>query len=215
MRFSSIKLAILFLTPFSLQAQEAGGKASNISDLAFRQVSYPFLPSITSDYFYFSSDGLMWFSSPEGLTSFDGTSVLFHNTKAEANELELNGVNVMIEDENKNLYIGTRTRVIYFDRLKKKVSAIHLGVNKSGKPENFLAGSFYYDQKRKLLYIGTNSRGLLIYETETSRFSHINLKPSQPNDWDNRTENTVRSIAPHFSDESLLWFFCHEPCLFP
>ncbi len=205
MRFFSIILTILFLAPFSLQAQEAGGKANNIPDLAFRQVSYPFLPSITSEYFYFSSDGLMWFSSPEGLTSFDGTSVLFHNTKTEANDLELNSINAIAEDEHKNLYIGTRTRLIYFDRLKKKLSSIHLGMTKQQLPDLFGIGTLYYDQKRKLVFVGTTSRGLLVYEPKTGGFSHINLKQSQPYDWENRIENTVRSIAPHFSDENLLW----------
>jgi len=205
MRFYSIILALLFLGPVSVVAQEAGEKANNIPQLAFREVNYPFLPSITSDYFYFSSDGLMWFSSAGGLTSFDGTSVLYHNNKTEANELELNSINTITEDENKNLYIGTRTRLIYFDRARKTLSGVNLGFNKSGKPDIYGITSLYYDQQRKLVFVGTNSRGLLVYETASTRFSHFNLNTAQHADWENRTENTVRAIAPHFSDENLLW----------
>lgn len=205
MRFSGIILALLLMGTVSVMAQKTVGKANLIPDLAFREVNYPFLPPITSEYFYFSNDGLMWFSTAGGLTSFDGTSVQYHNTKTEANELELNSINAISEDENNNLYIGTRTRLILFDRVRKALSGVNLGINKSGKPEIYGITSLYYDQQRKLLFVGTNSRGLLVYETATAHFTHINLNPLQPDDWDNRAENTVRAIAPHFSDENLLW----------
>src|SRR6187401_199504 len=53
----------------------------------FRQVSYPFLPSVTHSYFFFSEDGLMWFSTARGLTSFDGAEAVYHSSLQEANEL--------------------------------------------------------------------------------------------------------------------------------
>ncbi len=90
----------------------------------FRQVSYPFLPSITSDYFYFSEDGLMWFSTANGLSSFDGTSVMNHSTQQQANELNLNRVDCIVEDEFHNFYLGSGTGLVYFNRKNKTFSPI-------------------------------------------------------------------------------------------
>ena len=74
----------------------------------FRPVNYPFLPPITSPGFYFSEDGLMWLSTSNGLTSFDGTSVLHHSTVQQATDLNLIRIDAFAEDKNHNLYLGTR-----------------------------------------------------------------------------------------------------------
>src|SRR5450631_2951572 len=81
----------------------------------FRQVSYPFLPTISSNFFFFSQDGLMWFSSAQGLTSFDGSGVVFHSNLKETNEYGLSSIYKIAENKEHNLYIGSAQGFIYFN----------------------------------------------------------------------------------------------------
>ena len=46
----------------------------------FKQVTHPFMPPITSEYFFFSEDGLIWFSTAQGLTSFDGSDIIYYSS---------------------------------------------------------------------------------------------------------------------------------------
>ena len=66
----------------------------------------------------------MWFSTADGLTSFDGTSVTNHSTQQQANDLSLNKIGCFIEDKYNNLYLGTRTNIIYFNRKEKSFTPI-------------------------------------------------------------------------------------------
>ncbi|HEY6979130.1 MAG TPA: two-component regulator propeller domain-containing protein, partial [Chitinophagaceae bacterium] len=77
----------------------------------FKAVSHPFMPTITSEYFYFSKDGLMWFSTANGLCSFDGSEVVQYSTQQEAYTLGLNKIRVIAEDRDNNLYIGGDNRL--------------------------------------------------------------------------------------------------------
>lgn len=60
---------IFLLATLFLKAQENyDGDKLPVS----KQVTHPFMIPITSEYFFFSEDGLTWFSTAQGLTSFDG-----------------------------------------------------------------------------------------------------------------------------------------------
>ncbi|MGK2862925.1 MAG: hypothetical protein ACSLE0_13400 [Chitinophagaceae bacterium] len=50
----------------------------------FKQISHPFMPTMTSEYFYFSEDGLLWFSTTRGLASFDGSEIVYYSTLEQA-----------------------------------------------------------------------------------------------------------------------------------
>jgi hypothetical protein len=172
--------------------------------MVFRQVSYPFLPSITSTSFYFTSDGLMWFSTASGLTSFDGTSVLYHSDTEEARKLEMNKIYAIAEDRFQNLYIGTNIGLFYFNRKKKSYEPIEYVFSDLGKSKAISISDLLIDSEENL-YIGTLSSGFMIYNTKIKKVTHINLDSSKPDNWENRIHNTVRSLALHHSDQSKLW----------
>jgi len=177
---------------------------TSISIPVFRQVSYPFLPSITSDYFYFSEDGLMWFSTANGLSSFDGTSVMNHSTQQQANELTLNRVDCIVEDEFHNFYLGSGTGLIYYNRKNKTFSPIIFTSSDRKEKQDFAFMSLFRDNNG-IVYGGTYSRGLVIYNPENKKSTHLNLDPSKQDNWKSRNSNTIRCFAPHYSDSSKLW----------
>ena len=90
----------------------------------FKAVSNPFMPTISSEYFYFSKDGLMWFSTAQGLCSFDGSEVVHYSTQEEAYSLGLNKIRAIAEDKDLNLYIAGDTRLSYFNRANKTFTPI-------------------------------------------------------------------------------------------
>jgi hypothetical protein len=98
-------------------------KAENTNHFpVFKAVSHPFMPTITSEYFYFSTDGLMWFSTAQGLSSFDGSEVVQYSSQQEAYTLGLNRIRAIAEDRDHNLYIGGDNRFLYFNRKNKPLS---------------------------------------------------------------------------------------------
>lgn len=201
MRF--ILFISFFLGCFCGYSQINTAKTS-ISIPVFRQVSYPFLPSITSEYIYFSEDGLMWFSTANGLSSFDGTSVLNHSTQQQANELNLNRVDCIAEDEFHNFYLGSGTGLIYYNRKNKTFSPIIFTSPDRKEKQDFAFMSLVRDNKG-IIYGGTFSRGLVIYNPVNKKAEHLNLDPSKPDNWKSRNSNTIRCFAPHYSDSSKLW----------
>ncbi|MEP7373704.1 MAG: histidine kinase [Chitinophagaceae bacterium] len=56
-----------------------------------------------------------------------------------------------------------------------------------------------------IVYAGTGSRGFVVFNPKTNRWTHMNLDPLKPDVWEDRIHNTVLSFAPHFSDRSKLW----------
>jgi two-component sensor histidine kinase len=170
----------------------------------FRQVSYPFLPSLTSSYFFFSEDGLMWFSTVRGLASFDGTEAVYHCSMQEANELSLNKIGYIVEDAQHNFYIATRYNLIFFNRkekkfysLKKLFSAFETSVG--------LGILFIKIEKNGTMFMGSYSRGMFIYDPSQKNVEHINLDTGKPDKWESRYYNTAACFADHATDSTKLW----------
>jgi len=111
MRYAVI--IILLLITLKLKAQE---NSSTDKLPVFKQVNHPFMPPITSEYFYFSEDGLMWFSTAQGLTSFDGSEITYYSSLQEANGFLLNRISAIAEDKDHNFYIGTPIGLYFFNR---------------------------------------------------------------------------------------------------
>ncbi len=170
----------------------------------FKAVSHPFMPTITSDYFYFSEDGLMWFSTAEGLSSFDGSEVVNYSTQKQAYELGLNRIRAIAEDKNDNLYIGGDTKLSYFNRKNKTFSLLSYKSKETGESFDISARNIYIDHDGQV-YIGADSKGLLIYNTRLKAFHHFNLDSETSDCWDDENLNTVASFANHATDTSKLW----------
>ncbi len=179
--------------------------AENASQLpVFKAISHPFMATITSDYFYFSSDGLMWFSTAQGLSSFDGSEVVNYSTKEQAYAFGLNGIHAIAEDKNDNLYIGGDTKLSYFNRKNKTFTLLSYQSKETGDSFDISAHNIYIEKDGQV-YIGADSKGLLIYNPSSKTFQHFNLDSETSDCWDDENLNTICSFAAHATDSSKLW----------
>ncbi|MEO6869821.1 MAG: histidine kinase [Ginsengibacter sp.] len=198
-KYLSLLLAVLLQYGIVFSQSEGAIKLP-----VFRQVSYPFLPTISSNYFFFSQDGLMWFSTAQGLTSFDGSGVVFHSNVTETNDYGLSRIYKMAEDKNHNFYIGSAQGFIYFNRKAKQFSSLKYGYNNSRVTHAANAISFYID-KDETVYAGTANQGLYIYHPAGKHMEHFNLDLSQPDNWNDRIGNTITSFSEGQGNTSQLW----------
>ena len=171
---------------------------------AFKAIGNPFMPTITSDYFYFSRDGLMWFSTAQGLSSFDGSEVVNYSSQEQVYAFGLNRINTIAEDKDENLYIGGDTKLSYFNRKKKTFTNLSYQSKEAGDSFDISTHNIYIDTNGQV-YIGADSKGLLIYTPLLKNFQHFNLVSEASDCWDDENLNTVASFAPHATDTSKLW----------
>jgi sensor histidine kinase YesM len=199
MRYSVI--AISLLVTFFLKAQEnyPGNKLP-----VFKQVTHPFMPSITSEYFFFSQDGLIWFSTAHGLTSFDGSDIIYHSSLQEAGSLGLIRVLAIEEDAKHNFYIGTPTGFYYFDRLARTYTQLSYTFTDNHRQVSPGIYALYLDENG-IVYGGTGNGGIFIYDPYKNHLSHYNIDASKPDSWQDIQRNTVISFASHVTDNNLLW----------
>jgi ligand-binding sensor domain-containing protein/two-component sensor histidine kinase len=201
LKFSFFLAAILFSFFGSGQTRENLVKASIP---VFRQVSNPALPTIETSLIFFSKDGLLWFSSLQGLTSFDGSGVVFHSNLKETNEYGLNNIYSIAEDKDHNFYLATSQGTLFFDRQKKLFSSLKYTYSHTGDTTTINTKTIYID-KDETVYSGTNSQGLFIHYPATGKTEHVNLDSSRPDKWNDRYYNTIFSFLEYPGNNSLLW----------
>ena len=187
---------------------------SQAGDLQFKKITHPFMPPITSDYFFFSADGLMWFSTAQGLTSFDGSDIVYHSSLQQSNGLGLNKITAMAEDHLQNLYVAGLGGLYYFNRKTKLFSPIITSFSGSHQNPAIQFPALFVDNGGKL-FAGSIHHGLFIYDPTNKQTAHYNTDPSKPDAWEDGRLNTVISLAAHYSDSNLLWIGTgHGICLF-
>ncbi|HEY0680445.1 MAG TPA: histidine kinase [Chitinophagaceae bacterium] len=169
----------------------------------FRKVSYPFLPSLSTFYIFFSEDSLMWFSSVHGLTSFDGTEAIYHNTPQQASDLGLNKIACIAEDKAHNLYISTRYKLLYYNRKERSFSELDSLLPPVNKKT--ISMMVMKVDESGIVYMGSLAYGLLIYDPARRSVEHLNLDTNKKGAWENRNFNTIACFADHFSDRTKMW----------
>jgi len=180
----------------------------------FKRVTHPFMPPITSEYFFFSEDGLLWFSTAHGLTSFDGSDIVYQSSLQQSNSLGLNKISAMAEDSLHNLYLAGPLGLYYFDRKTKQFFPIITGFpgNKQNAAISFPV--LFIDSDGKL-FAGSVFHGLFIYDPSNKQTTHYNTDPAKPANWEDGRRNTVISLAVHYTDSTKLWAGTgHGICLF-
>lgn len=170
----------------------------------FKKVTHPFMPPITSEYFFFSEDGLMWFSTAQGLTSFDGSEITFYSSLQQANEMGLNRINGFGEDRNHDFYVATPTTLCFYDRQKRVFRSLSYTFADAGKKYDNGFSCLYIDNDG-LVYAGSAENGLFIYDPGKNKFQHFNLDPGKPDNWKDLRLNTVVCFARHSTDPNQLW----------
>lgn len=170
----------------------------------FKQITHPFMPNITCSYFFFSTDGLIWFSTVKGLSSFDGSEIINYSPAEESYKYSLTGIRCMAEDEKNNFYIGTSTSLIYYDRKEKKYTELKYTYRDTQKKESLGPVSIFIDNAGKV-YAGTGMHSLFIYNPGNWQMEHFNQAPEKPDSWQDKWFNTVSSFASYATDSNKLW----------
>ena len=193
--------AIFLLSGFFLQAQEHDARDKLP---VFKQVTHPFMPPITSEYFFISADGLIWFSTSQGLTSFDGSDIIYHSSLPETNSFGLTRVLAIAEDKNHNFYIGTPAGFFYFNRRMGAYTKLSYTYQDDQKELSPAIYTLYIDNN-SIVYGGCGNGGMFIYEPLKKQMRHYNLDASKADSWQDRQFNTVISFAAHATDSNKLW----------
>jgi two-component sensor histidine kinase len=196
-----VATAILLLTAFFAKAQDnfSGNKLP-----VFKQVTHPFMPPITSEYFFFSDDGLMWFSTSGGLTSFDGSDIIYHSSLLQSGSFGLSRILAIEEDRKHNLYIGTPTGFYYYNRRSGAYTKLSYTYKDDHKRYSPGINTLYLDNN-DMVYGGTGDGGMFIYDPFKNQLSHYNLDATKPDSWQDRKLNSVISFAVHATDTNKLW----------
>ena len=185
------KIVLLFIVAYiplgSLFSQREGLPV-------FKEVTHPFMPPITSAYFFFSEDGLIWFSTARGLTSFDGSEVTYYTSLQQANSFQLSRIFAMAEDKNHNFYLGTPAGLYYYNRKLRSLTNLPYIFSDNHKQPNIGIDALYCDNEG-LVYAGSALNGLFVYDPVHKKLDHFNLDASKPDSWSHRRLNTVSSFA--------------------
>jgi ligand-binding sensor domain-containing protein/signal transduction histidine kinase/DNA-binding response OmpR family regulator len=157
---------------------------SNISNFQSIQdeLSNPYIRCILKD-----SQGFMWFGTNEGLNKFDGSNfTLYEKGTNQPNSLICNAINAIIEDKNKNLWVGTGTGLCVYDREKDNFKAFrHFG------QDLFPSVSALLEDNNDNIWIGTFGVGLYKYNKNIdSLYAYIHDK----NDTTSISSNFIFSI---------------------
>lgn len=124
----------------------------------------------------YGSDGVLWLASYYGLSSYDGNDFTYYRPPS---DIPFQQINCLLEDRNKNLWIGTYDKGI---SCKTGDSFIHFGAK-----EGFNSAKVNYlmeDEKGKI-WIGT-ANGIAVYSD--SSFTYITEKEGLSN-------NEINSIV--------------------
>ena len=167
------------------------------------------MPAITSEYFYFTEDELMWFSTAQGLTSFDGSEVIYYSTLQQANTLGLTRIVAITEDKQHNLYIAGLFGLVFFDRIAQTFTALPYTFSDTQKQSNIYFDALSFDNAG-LVYAGSANNGLFIYDPDKKKFQHYNLDLSKQDSWQDRWLNTISSFADHATDSTKMWMGTFE-----
>lgn len=172
----------------------------------FKQISHPFMPALSSEYFYFSSDGLMWFSTHRGLTSFDGSEIVYYSSLEQAEQLRLSNITSLVEDKSGNLFIGTEDQVLYFNRAAKMFTPVPLSFPSGITRASVRVKSIYLDEDDRL-FIGFSSLGMQVYDLKKKSVDSYDLVSFKDSDCncDLLQLNTINTFLPHRSNRDLLW----------
>ncbi len=146
----------------------------------------------------------MWFSTAQGLSSFDGSEVVNYSTGEQAYTFGLSRISAIAEDKDNNLYIGGDTKLSYFNRKSKIFTPLSYRAKEKGDSFDINVHNIYIDSDSEV-YIGADSKGLMIYNPLLKNFRHFNLESEKSDCWDDENLNTVASFAPHATDPSKLW----------
>ncbi len=172
------------------------------------------IPPVTTPYFFFSSDNLVWFSTRQGLTSFDGIETIYYCAgENESYKNELANIRAIAEDKDKSLWIATngsglqKAGLFHFNRVTKIIHKIW-NENEKNSSGNISFVRMFLDDKG-LLWMSTVVCGFYIYNTVDNSMEHYS-GTDQPLDCNVDGPPKYNYQVPDFSRPGKMWVGSHE-----
>ena len=124
------------------------------------------------------SYGLMWFCSIDGLNKYDGYKItIYHHQPDNAYSIAGNSINVIFEDQEGLLWIGTQNRGLsIYNRIKDKFYSVSYVRSKTISPAIANIRAIYED-KNYNMWIGT-AGGLFYLNRKTKMVMEFSNNPS-------------------------------------
>lgn len=112
----------------------------------------------------------MWFGTDDGLNKYGGTNfTIYENDPNDITSISHNAVNTLIEDNKKNLWIGTAKGLNLYNREKDNFIQINDTSRNYDQLKNQYINTLYVTNN-DIIWIGTLGIGLIIYDYRNSGF---------------------------------------------
>ncbi len=170
MRAKGLFLLLIFFPVFLGLSQEKDIQFETIS--LEQGLSQSSIRTILQDH-----KGFMWFGTLDGLNKYDGYEItVYRHDPKDPYSIPDNAINVIYEDHNHTLWVGTRSRgLAKYDKIKDRFYTIRHEPNKNNTLSSNNVTAIFED-KNNIFWIGT-SEGLNRYDPETGKFKHYKFNP--------------------------------------
>lgn len=116
--------------------------------------------------FFQDHEGFMWIGTNDGLNRYDGYEFkIYRNRVADTTSIIQNWINVVAEDQNNDLWVGTHGGVSIYNRLTESFSSLSYLPQNKKIPEklNKDVEDIKFDQQGAA-YLKVNGEGLVVFE---------------------------------------------------
>jgi ligand-binding sensor domain-containing protein len=119
----------------------------------------------------------MWFGTATGLIRFDGTTIYrYEHARGIKNTIPDNRINAIIEDADKNLWIGTAQGLVIYNRETDDFTDVDSIPGNTNYLNNRYITSLCDDGQGRM-WIGTLGQGLNVYDRGRSTFTYLGTNP--------------------------------------
>ena len=213
MRFVTLSMSLILTFNISAQFRDS-------IDFKYKRLNITLVTSISPEYFgnrffFFSSDNLLWFSTKQGLTSFDGTEIQnYYPDTSRSIKYGLSKIMAMAEDKEKNLWIVAKTpdndalfpytnytSLLYFNRTSKRITKIDTSIGKGILKKRFIKEILI--DINGLLWMSTYEKGIYVFKPTDNTIEYYEIGKMSPGD----NDGLLRGIymTPHFADPDKMW----------
>ena len=117
--------AVFLFLILSCKAHCTGSASSGFYDLKFLPIQSEILPSNDVRKLFQDSDGFVWLPTYNGLARFDGYNVLTFEIIDENERIVNTCINVVEEDEERQMWIGTERGLYVLDKFTGNIAAVN------------------------------------------------------------------------------------------